>query len=237
MPFANSTEMQFHTYFANGDDPYLLVGAPASKGRMLVGAIPVESLNLAESSDLVEGEMQGAMFVMDADGRTVHHHNTTNVDLEPASLHSLLMLPTAAGTTHRRVEDQEMIFAYARIDPPGWLLISAEDVGGIGRMGMSVVEVLPLVLLFVAVAALLAVSLGVANVVRPLQELDRRAARVAWGEFDAVEEPVGGVQEIDDLRVTIAHMAERIRAYQAGMRDYLSAVTRCTRGGTCAAGP
>jgi len=62
--------------------------------------------------------------------------------------------------------------------------------------------------------------------VRPLQELDRRAARVAWGDFDAVEQPVGGVQEIDDLRATLAQMAERIRAYQGGMRDYLSAITQ-----------
>jgi signal transduction histidine kinase len=61
---------------------------------------------------------------------------------------------------------------------------------------------------------------------RPLQELDRRAARVAWGDFDAVKEPVGGVQEMEDLRATLAQMADRIRAYQSGMRDYLSAVTQ-----------
>jgi hypothetical protein len=71
-------------------------------------------------------------------------------------------------------------------------------------MGMSVVEVLPLVLLFVAVVALLAVSFGVVYIVRPLQELDRRAARVAWGDFDADQQPVGGVQEMDDLRATLA---------------------------------
>jgi len=93
-------------------------------------------------------------------------------------------------------------------------------------MGMSAVEVLPLLLLFVAVVALLAVSFGVLSIVRPLQELDRRAVRVAWGDFDAVEQPVGGVQEIDDLRVTLAQMAGRIRAYQGGMRDYLSAITQ-----------
>jgi signal transduction histidine kinase len=83
-----------------------------------------------------------------------------------------------------------------------------------------------LLLLFVALLALLAVSFGVINVVRPLQDLDRRAQRVAWGDFDAVKQPVGGVQEMDDLRATLAQMAERIRAYQTGMRDYLSAVTQ-----------
>jgi signal transduction histidine kinase len=48
---------------------------------------------------------------------------------------------------------------------------------------------------------------------------------VAWGDFDAVKEPVGGVQEVDELRATLAQMADRIRSYQTGMRDYLSAVT------------
>ena len=110
--------------------------------------------------------------------------------------------------------------------PPGWLLVVAEHVHAVDVMGMSVVEVLPLLLLFVALLALVAVSFGVLNVVRPLQELDRRAQRVAWGDFDAVKQPVGGVQEIDDLRATLAQMAERIRAYQTGMRDYLSAVTQ-----------
>jgi signal transduction histidine kinase len=96
----------------------------------------------------------------------------------------------------------------------------------IDAMGISVVELLPLALLFVAVLALLAVSFGVANIVRPLQELDRRARQVAWGDFDAVKEPVGGVQEVDELRATLAQMADRIRSYQSGMRDYLSAVTQ-----------
>jgi signal transduction histidine kinase len=93
-------------------------------------------------------------------------------------------------------------------------------------MGVSTVELVPLALLFVAVLALLAVSFGAANIVRPLQELDRRARQVAWGDFDAVKEPVGGVQEVDELRATLEQMAERIRSYQSGMRDYLSAVTQ-----------
>jgi len=119
-----------------------------------------------------------------------------------------------------------LLVTYAPVTPPGWLLVVAEHVHSVDVMGVSVVEVLPLLLLFVALLALVAVSFGVLNVVRPLQELDRRAQRVAWGDFDAVRQPVGGVQEIDDLRATLAQMAERIRAYQTGMRDYLSAVTQ-----------
>ncbi len=39
------------------------------------------------------------------------------------------------------------------------------------------------------------------------------------------EGPVDGVQEIQDLHRALADMAERIRGYDAGVRDYLTAVT------------
>ncbi len=218
---------QFELILAAGQAALLLIGAPAPDGRVLAGAIPAETLSLADSSQLVETETHGAIFVFDSTGRLVHHHNPNSLPVDPAALTDLPPPPnTGAGTTQLRAGSLELLITYARVDPPGWLLVTAEDTRAIAAMGMSEVEVLPLTLLFVALIALLAVSFGVANVVRPLQELDRRAARVAWGDFDAVKQPIGGVQEMDELRVTLAQMAERIRSYQAGMRDYLSAVTR-----------
>ncbi len=185
----------------------------------------METLSLSESSLLVEGETQGAMLALDQTGRRVHHHDPSGLITDTTIFASLPV--TGSGSTYLRDRsDRELLVSYARVEPPGWVLITAEDVRAITAMGLSVVEILPLLLLFVAVVALLAVSLGVYRVVRPLQELDRRAARVAWGDFDAIEEPVGGVQEIDDLRATLAQMAERIRDYQGGMRDYLSAITQ-----------
>lgn len=203
----------------------LLIAVPISAGQALIGALPVEALSLSESSLLVEGETQGAILVLDQTGRRVHHHDPGGLVLDV----SVFAGVPARGSGSTYVRDRggrELLVSYARVEPPGWTLITAEDVRAITAMGMSVVEVLPLLLLFVAVVALLAVSLGVLNVVRPLQELDRRAARVAWGDFEAIEQPVGGVQEIDDLRATLAQMAERIRDYQGGMRDYLTAMTQ-----------
>ena len=71
----------------------------------------------------------------------------------------------------------------------------------------------------------LAVTFGLHYVVRPLQALDRQATRVAWGDFSAVDEPVSGIQEIEDLRRTLVGMAGQIQRYQSGMRDYIAAVT------------
>ncbi len=216
---------QYETDFPGDDAARLLIAVPASGGNVLVGALPMETLSLADSNLLLEGEMQGAIFVLDQTGRRVHHHDPAHLAVDPAVLGNLPR--GGAGFAYRRDrQGRDLLVSYAPVEPPGWTLATVEDVHTIMAMGMSAVEVLPLLLLFVAVVALLAVSFGVLSVVRPLQELDRRAARVAWGDFDAVEQPVGGVQEIDDLRVTLGQMAARVRAYQGGMHDYLSAITQ-----------
>ncbi len=218
-------QAQYETDLPSDGTARLLVAVPASGGQVLVGALPVEALSLAESNLLMEGEMRGAMLVLDQSGRRIHHHDPGGLAVDPAGLADLL--PNGAGSIYLRDQQgRELLVSYAHVEPPGWTLVTAEDVRTFASMGVSAVEALPLLLLFVAVVALLAVSLGVLNIVRPLQELDRRAARVAWGDFDAIEQPVGGVQEIDDLRITLAQMAERIRSYQSGMRDYLSAITQ-----------
>jgi signal transduction histidine kinase len=222
---ASVGQPQYETDLSGDDAARLLVAVPGSGGKVLVAALPVEALSLADSSLRLEGEMQGAVFVLDQTGRRVHHYDPAGLAVDSAVLDSLP--PDSTGSTYLRDQNgRELLVSYAYVEPPGWTLATVEDVRTITAMGMSAVEVLPLLLLFVAVVALLAVSFGVLSVVRPLQELDRRAARVAWGDFDAVDQPVGGVQEIDDLRITLAQMAERIRAYQGGMRDYLSAITQ-----------
>ncbi|MBM4458716.1 MAG: HAMP domain-containing protein [Chloroflexi bacterium] len=216
---------QYETDLTGAEAARLLIAVPAGDKAALIAALPVETLDLSASSLMMEGEAQGVMLVLDRTGRRVHHHDPRGL-IPDASIFADLPA-TGSGSTYLRDRlGRELLVSYAQVEPPGWTLITAEDVRAITAMGMSVVEVLPLLLLFVAVVALLAVSLGVINVVRPLQELDRRAGRVAWGDFDAVAQPVGGVQEIDDLRATLAQMAARIRAYQAGMRDYLTAITQ-----------
>ena len=216
---------QYATDFPTPDAALLLIAVPANDSRTLVAALSVEALSLSQSDPLVGGDPPGAMLMLDQAGRRIHRHDPASL-IADVSIFAGLPAAASGSIYVRDAGGRELLVSYARIEPPGWTLIAAEDVRAITAMGLSVVEALPLLLLFVAVVALLAVSLGVLNVVRPLQELDRRAAQVAWGDFGAIEQPVGGVQEIEDLRMTLAQMAERIRSYQSGMRDYLSAITR-----------
>jgi signal transduction histidine kinase len=224
--FSGAVQPQYDVISGTGRAALLLVGAPVTAGRVLVGALPTESLSLADGGRLGEIGVHTAIFVFDGAGRPIHHH-PTGLTIDPTFVAALPPLPAeGVGTRQVRAGAQDLLVTYARVDPPGWTLVTAEDARAIASMGTSEVELLPLVLLFVALTALLAISFGVINVVRPLQELDRRAARVAWGDFDAVKQPVGGVQEVDELRLTLVQLAERVRSYQTGMRDYLAAITQ-----------
>jgi signal transduction histidine kinase len=216
---------QFESHFSDVTQPHLLVGAQVREGVALLGAVPAAGLGLTESGGLIQTETNGAALVLDGTGRTLFATGDSGLridgiaDLPPAEA-------GAPGASRMKSGQDNLLVTYAAVQPPGWTLAVVEDLHSVDRMGVSAVELLPLALLFIAVLALLALSFGAANIVRPLQELDRRARRVAWGDFDAVNEPVGGVQEVDELRATLAQMAERIRSYQSGMRDYLSAVTQ-----------
>jgi signal transduction histidine kinase len=71
-----------------------------------------------------------------------------------------------------------------------------------------------------------AVWFGIRRIVQPLQQLEGRATDLAWGDFDSIEKPVGGIEEIQQLQATLKHLANRVRSTQAGMRNYIAAITQ-----------
>lgn len=207
---------------------YLLIGAPAGPGQALLGAIPVAALPLAE----IITALPGALVLVDADGHPLHHEDPGGLLGDEAALAAMTgMMTTMMGSGsmadgrmmpfHRH----HMMVTAAPIEPPGWTLLAIEDAEAVATVGLSTLTILPLILFAVTLVALLAVYFGWRAVVQPLQELAQRATRVAWGDYEAVARPVGGVREVDDLRATLDQMARRIRSYQAGMHDYLGAIT------------
>jgi signal transduction histidine kinase len=83
----------------------------------------------------------------------------------------------------------------------------------------------PLVLILVVAFALLALWLGVQQVIQPLQRLDAEVSALGRGEFQAVSVPVGGIEDIEELQKALAHMAAQIHGYQQSIQSYLDAVT------------
>ncbi|MBI1880462.1 MAG: hypothetical protein HYR94_19975 [Chloroflexi bacterium] len=166
-------------------------------------------------------------FLVDATGRVIHHPDPALIgqDLDAHEGVAAVIQGQAGATYHREPDGRELAVGYAPVAGPGWGLIVQEPWADLIAPTARLSLLVPLTLVGVALISGLAVTFGLRYVVRPLQTLDRQATRVAWGDFAAVGEPVGGIQEIEDLRRTLAGMADQIQRYQAGMRDYIAAVT------------
>ncbi len=127
----------------------------------------------------------------------------------------------ATGTRGGRAQ----LIAYAPVEAAGWALVVEEPWSEPASPWLRTSLLAPLVLVPVVGLSLVAVWLGVRRIMRPLQKLDVEVTALGWGDFEAVSEPVGGIQEIQELQKAIVRMADQIQAYQRSMHDYLGAIT------------
>lgn len=226
--------------------PGLFIHLATADGGMMVGTVSLEQLGLTEV--LVQARNPGQVrlpaelppannhssvpggaiaFLVDAAGRVIYHPNPTLIgqDLKEHEGVAAVIQGQAGATYHQEADGRELAVGYAPVTEPGWGLIVQEPWEALIAPSMRFSLLAPLTVVVAAVVSGLAVTFGLRYVVHPLQTLDRKATQLAWGNFAAVSTPVGGVQEIEDLRRTLASMAEQIQRYQAGMRDYIAAVT------------
>jgi signal transduction histidine kinase len=221
-----------------GTSSGVLLGVPVHNvdgalGNVLAGLVSFASAEFeALLQEAVVGET-GIVYLVDHTGQVL----TSSISGQPGQESSLeghtgievCLQDSEAGATFCQAPDgEQMTLAYAPVAfaDAGWRVIIrqpwAEVIGPVLRYS----QLMPLVAALAAIVSLLTLYYGVRAIAQPLQALGRRAERVAWGDFDATGAPVGGVEEIEDLRRTLDMMAKRIRTYQNVMRSYIGAMTR-----------
>jgi len=85
--------------------------------------------------------------------------------------------------------------------------------------------VAPLVLIPPLLFAVGALWFASRQIIQPLQKLETKAAALAWGDFEAIKDPVGGISEVQHLQLELNEMSRKVRASQEGLRDYIGAIT------------
>jgi signal transduction histidine kinase len=130
-----------------------------------------------------------------------------------------------SGTHYVSSSGVEHVVAYGPIEPTGWALITEEDWQAVSSPSLRLTQMAPLVLVPAFILALLALWFGARQIVQPLQRLESKAAALAWGDFDAIREPVGGIAEVQHLQMELAEMSRKVRAAQEGLHDYIGAIT------------
>jgi signal transduction histidine kinase len=83
----------------------------------------------------------------------------------------------------------------------------------------------PLALVPALAISLIGLWFASRQIVAPLRTLQRQSLKLAAGDFAAIEEKAGGVQEIRELQRSMTEMARRIQSTQQSLRRYIGRVT------------
>lgn len=176
----------------------------------LVGVVSLETLGVPAVLASLEISDSITVYLMDESGQILYHKNPSEVGEQgtpPANQSDLIVSKASLA-----VNDWEII------QEERW----QEEISPLMRYS----QVAPLILVPGIVLALIVVWYGIRQIVYPLQQLETLATSLDWGNFRAIDEPVGGIQEIQRLQATLTHMVERLQVAQSSMHNYIGAVTR-----------
>lgn len=204
----------------------MLIAARADE-FVAVGAFSPTSLVRQAIADIFSNNDQAATYVVTAEGKILFQAGTPHLSDAQLDEHPgvAAALRGESGTTYVNVAGEEHVIAFSPIAPVGWALVIEEPWRAVTDPLLRATEMAPLILIPVLVIALVALWFGIRQVVQPLQALERKATELGWGDFEAIEEPVGGINEIQRLQTELIHMARKVQLAQQSLRGYLSAVT------------
>jgi len=203
----------------------ILVLARSPSGWFAGGAFSSRDLGDRVISGAFLGE-HAAAAIVDGDGELIYRSGDFQVEQSIESHPGVAeALNGNSGTSYTPAGEGEHVVAYTPIKSLGWALVIEEPWEMVSTPTLRATQVAPLVLVPVLLLVLLALGFAVRQVVQPLQALEAKSSQLAWGDFQAIQQPVGGIEEIRRLQTELVHLAQKVQAAQQGLRGYIGAMT------------
>jgi signal transduction histidine kinase len=192
------------------------------------GVVGIDGTGLAAWMSQMVGDQVGTVLVVDGEGTILAHPDAQRVGVslqtDPGVMAALAQQEGAVVVTGD--DGEPMMTAFVPVAGTDWVVLVQEPVEDLIGPILRFSSLAPIVAVGAGVLSLLILTFGWRTIVRPLQALAQAAGQVSWGNYSAIKHPSGGVQEVQDLHLALAEMVERIQGYEAGMQDYLGAVTQ-----------
>lgn len=172
-------------------------------------------------------------FVVDAQGRAILHTESDRIgadELVHGGVAEALRGEHGTLYEYDARTGEEHVVSYAPLAPADMSklgIIIEEPWQQVIDPVMQYSMVLPLVMLPVTLLAAIGFVLGMRRIVRPLQQMEARAQVAREGDLSALAlpPPEDAIEEIQELQVTLASLAQRVQSDQARLRTYAQAVT------------
>lgn len=226
---ASVNEPQFLDAFFDpvSGEEVMLVVVTTPNDLLVVGAFYPASLARQVLSDVFSIGDQAAAFMIDKNGQPLYQMGAVTRSASELAQHPGVVdaLRGDSGATYLLGEDGEHVIAFSPIVPVGWALVTEEPWRAVADPMLRATELGPLIMVPILFIALIGLWFGVRQIVQPLQSLAQQATELAWGDYDAITTPVGGINEIQRLQTELIHMAHKVKIAQQSLRGYLGAIT------------
>lgn len=203
------------------------MAVPSGDGRVIaLGAFSVEGLRSSLAPMLINDHSRMTLLLSDSQGRLLTSLGPSLAQGDLASYPGVAeALRGESGVSFVTIQGEERVIAFTPVPSAGWALVSQEVWAEVVSPQMRLSQAAPLVLLPAMLIALVALAFAWGRVVRPLQALRERAAQLGQGDWQSIEQPVGGIEEVAALQRTLAHMARQVRRAREALEGYIADIT------------
>jgi signal transduction histidine kinase len=227
--FSSETEPVFTSPFLdpNSNRFFVIVSQLIpSRNIIVAGAFTPETLARETLSTSYPGSTHVTIFLFDPSRQVLFSSGplaTEDISSDHPGVAEALQ--GESGTTYLNEGNVEHVVAYSFIPPTGWALITEEEWEMVTSPSLQLTQMAPLVIVPAFILALIALWFVASRIVQPLQKLESKAAALAWGDFEAIKDSVGGISEVQHLQMELTEMAHKVKAAQEGLHDYIGAIT------------
>lgn len=201
-----------------------LVSTKMEDNNLLIGAFYISTMVEKTLTEILPPSGQLSIMLVGSD-RQVLYSAGDLTDTSARHPGVTEALNGQSGTVYVNVSKDEHVTAYSPIPSAGWALITEESWESVSTPTLRASQTAPLVLIPAVFIMLLALYFGAKQVVQPLRILESKAASLAWGDFTNIQEPVGGIAEIQHLQKELIQMANKVKDAQRSLHKYIGAIT------------
>ncbi len=203
----------------------LVIARAQTPTLTLLGGISLNSLNVPATAGIIRNNPEVRLYLVADDGHILEDSAGTAVGTDASRWLGVNMLATLQpGDVLETHDNQDLITVASRLPTLNWTLVIQEPWEAVVNPALQLSLVAPLAVIPALLLAAAILLFGVRRIVLPLQRLGQFTTRLAWGDYQTIQKPVGGIQEIRDLQTTLTQMAGRLQQAQSGMHSYIGAM-------------